>query len=215
VVPLRAVTVMLAWMVTAEVLTQLWYRIHESNAVENAHWRAAWPEVPEKAQAVPIDSTVLAMLRCNDGKSGAWQDGIGNRWQAFFFRWPPGRNSAQLASAHTPDICLRGVGYKLMSDLGVRNISLEDLVLPFHQYMFTKGRVQLHVFYCRWEDQRFAQAHESVLREDGSQWSRLDAVRAGQRHRGQQVLEITVNGPDTAEVALAALTSELPRIIRR
>src|SRR5262249_22603349 len=106
--PVRVAAGLLAWVVVAEGLTQLWYRLHESNAVPNAHWSAFWPEGPDKAQTVPIDSTVLAILRCSDSKAGVWQDSIGNRWQAFFLRWAPGRNSAQLASAHTPEICLRG-----------------------------------------------------------------------------------------------------------
>jgi exosortase len=215
VLPLRATAGVLAWILAAEVSTELWYRLHESNAVENSHWSAVWPGGPDHTATVPIDSTVLAMLRCNVGKAGVWEDGIGNRWQAYFFRWSAGRNSAQLASAHTPDICLRGVGYELTSDIGVQNLSLPNLELPFRQYVFTKGHTQLHVFYCRWEDQRLAQLQPAVLREDGSQLSRLEAVRAGRRHLGQQVLEITVNGPATSEAALAALANELPRIIRK
>jgi hypothetical protein len=41
------------------------------------------------------------------------------------------------------------------------------------------------------------------------------AVLAGRRHRGQQVLEITLKGPDASQEARAALAHELPRIIRR
>src|SRR5262249_54393779 len=143
------------------------------------------------------------------------QDGIGNRWQGFFFRWSPGRNSAQLASAHTPEICLRGVGYKLASDLGVRNFSLENLALPFHQYLFIKGHVQLHVFYCRWEDQHFVKRQAALLREGGGQLTRVDGVRAGRPHHGQKVREITINGPTPAEEAWAALENDPPRIIRK
>src|SRR5262245_27920866 len=97
--PLGVIVGVLVWIVVVEVSTEWWYRLHESNAVPNARWPATWPE---EAQSVSIDSTVLAMLRCNEGKAGRWQDTIGNRWQGFFFRWSPGRNSAQLASAHTP-----------------------------------------------------------------------------------------------------------------
>src|SRR5262249_37688660 len=159
---------MLAWIVAAQVLTELWYRFHETNSTENAHWTAVWPENSEKVQTPPIDSTVLAMLRCNEGKAGVCQDDVGHQWQAFFFRWAPGRNSAQLATAHTPDICLRGLGYQLTSDLGIRRISLQNLELPFHQYVFTKEQVQLQVFYCRWEDQRRAEIPGTGPAEDGS-----------------------------------------------
>jgi exosortase len=213
--PLLPSLVVLAWIVVVEVSTELWYRLHESNAVENAHWSAVWPEGLKNYQTVALDSTVLAMLRCNEGKAGAWQDGSGNRWQAFFFRWSPGRNSAQLASAHTPEICLRGVGYELTSDVGVQKLSLPNLELPFHQYVFSSGHGQLHVFYCRWEDQLNSETQQSIIRESDSRLSRLDAVLAGRRHLGQQVLELAVNGPHTPEEAITALTNELPRIIRQ
>jgi exosortase len=215
VLSVRAVAVMLAWTATSEFATQLWYRLHEPSLKENARWTAVWPETPERAQAVPVDSAVVAMLRCNEAKAGTWQDGAGNDWQAFFFRWAPGRNSAQLASSHTPEICLRGIGYRLVSDLGIRNLPLPNLELPFHQYVFNKEQVQLHVFYCRWEDQRRVETSGPGPREDGSKMSRLAAVLAGRRHHGQQVLEVTVKGPDTSEEALAAFARALPGIVRQ
>jgi hypothetical protein len=153
------------------------------------------------------------MLRFNEGRAEMWKDGSGNHWQAFFFRWKPGRNSAQLASAHTPDICLRGVGYQLTSDLGLRTVSVKNINLPFRQYVFMHGLRPLHVFYCRWEDQ--ATQSTGGLGEDGTQTSRFRAVLAGHRHRGQQVLEVAVNGVETPEDALAAFTSQLPQLIRR
>src|SRR5262249_10533842 len=118
-------------------------------------------------------------------------------------------------TAHTPDICLRGLGYQLTSDLSIRRISLQNLELPFHQFVFTREQVQLHVFYCRWEDQRRAEIPETGPLEDGSKRSRLGAVLAGRRHRGQQVLEVTIKGPDTSEEALASFSKQLPRIIRQ
>jgi exosortase len=213
--PTGAAVALLVWVVVAEAANEIWYRLHETQSVENAHWTAVWPGGPEKAQSVPLDSTVVAMLRCNEGKSGLWPDDIGNQWQAFFLRWAPGRNSAQLASAHTPEICLRGVGYQLTSDLGIQTLSFQDLQLPFHQYIFGKEHAQLHVFYCRWEDKRSTEPQAPLLREDNSHWSRILAVLAGRRHRGQQVLEITLKGPDTSQEAWDALAHELPRIIRR
>jgi exosortase len=213
--PITASASVLAWLVIAAGSTELWYRLHETMFVENAHWTAVWPEDPEKAQSLPMDSTVVAMLRCNEAKTGIWQDDLGNHWQAFFLRWSPGRNSSQLATAHTPEICLRGVGYHLSDDLGTRSLQLPNLELPFRQYIFSKDQVRLHVFYCRWEDQRPAGALGTTLREDGSQISRLEAVLAGRRHRGQQVLEVAIKGPDTSKEALAAFSKELPRLIRQ
>jgi exosortase len=213
VVPNRVVFGALAWVLLSELTTQAWYSAHESKAVLNPHWSVSWPESQYKAEKVPIDPSVAAMLRCSTGEAEDWQDDAGNRWRAFFFRWAPGRNSAQLASAHTPDICLRGVGYKLTSDIGLRTVSAGDLKLPFRQYIFSHGQAPLHVFYCRWEDHPNDPGRD--LQEDGTELSRLRAVLAGRRHLGQQVLEVTVSGPDTPEEAFAALETQIRQIIRR
>ncbi len=211
--PARFALGVLVWILAVEFATEGWYRLHEARVVENAHWSVNWPESPGNSEAVPIDPTVQATLRCDEGRAETWQDATGNRWQAFFFRWAPGRNSAQLASAHTPDICLRGIGYELTNDLGLRTVPVGNLKLPFHQYGFNRGPVQLHVFYCRWEDRLATQAHDLI--EDGTKASRIRAVLAGRRHLGQQVLEVAISGPENPDEALAALERQLPQIIQR
>jgi exosortase len=211
--PTRVTFGVLTWVLLVEITTEVWFRAHESKIIENAHWSVNWPDAQMKAETVPIDDTVQSVLRYSEGKAGQWQDSSGNRWQAFFFRWAPGRNSAQLASAHTPDICLRGVGYQLTRDLGNRMLSTKDVSLPFRQYVFSRGLIPLHVFYCRWEGQ--VRTGAADLGEDGTKMSRIRAVIAGRRHLGQQVLEVAINGPDSPEVAWEVVERELPRIIRR
>lgn len=203
----------LALIVIAELATEAWYRFHESKALPNAHWTVSWPESPTPAKTIKIDDTVTAMLRYNDGQEAVWADPSGNKWQAFFFRWAPGRNSAQLASAHTPDICLRGVGCRLTTDLGIQAVAVKGLKLPFRQYVFDRGGIPLHVFYCRWEDQNVGQI--DTRHDDGGKLSRLRAVLAGRRHLGQQVLEAIVNGPETPAEGLAAFEGQIQQIIRR
>jgi exosortase len=210
--PFPIVAACLAWALLTEVATEAWYRLHETQTLENARWSVTWPAV-ESAESVPLDSGLQTMLRFNDGRAETWKDDSGNHWQAFFFRWEPGRNSAQLATAHTPDICLRGAGYELSSDLGVRTVPVKDINLPFRQYVFTHGSRPLHVFYCRWEDQTTRSTGD--LGEDGSKGSRFRAVLAGHRHLGQQVLEVAVNGVETPEDALAAFTNQLPQLVHR
>jgi exosortase len=201
------------WLVLAETATQAWYRSHESDVVQNARWSVTWPNSQNSPQPIPISSGVEAMLRFNDAQAEAWHDSAGNQWEAFFFRWAPGRNSAQLASAHTPDICLRGIGYQLKDDLGVQIIPVQGVVLRFHQYVFTHGVVQLHVFYCRWEDHPASQSKE--WQEDGTKLSRIRAVLAGRRHLGQQVLEMAINGPISPEDAHNLLIREIGQMVRK
>jgi hypothetical protein len=69
------------------------------------------------------------------------------------------------------------------------------------------------VFYCLWSDRTAQQ--EPALREDGSQASRLQAVWAGKRHLGQQVLEVVLQGPESNEEALDVFRKRLPRLIQR
>jgi exosortase len=203
----------LALIVIAELATEGWYRFHESNALPNAHWSVSWPESPNPAKTIKIDDTVTAVLRYNEGQEATWSDASGNKWQAFFFRWAAGRNSAQLASAHTPDICLRGVGCRLTTDLGIQSVAVKGLQLPVRQYVFERGGTPLHVFYCRWEDQMVGQI--DTTHDDGGKLSRLRAVLAGRRHLGQQVLETIINGPETPAEGLAAFKSQIEQIIRR
>lgn len=210
--PARLAVRALVWVVMAELSTQAWYRLHESRALPNARWTADWPQSPRPSQTVNIDDTVTAMLRYNEGREGLWEDIDGNKWQAFFFRWAPGRNSAQLASAHTPDICLKGVGCRLVTDLGIQELAVNGLHLPFHQFVFDRGGDVLHVFYCRWEDAITGPVDTS--HDDGGKMSRLRAVLAGRRHLGQQVLEAIVSGPETPAQGLAAFRSQLPQLIR-
>jgi hypothetical protein len=209
--PARIAIFCLAWFVLAELTTEAWYRVHETKAIPSTRWTVSWPAAPIAAQTVPIDDTVEAILRYTEGRQATWRDGVGNTWQGFFFRWAPGRNSAQLASGHTPDICLRGVGCKMASDLGLRSIPVHDLRLPFHQYLFTHGLTRLHVFYCRWEDQTTEQVTE--FPGAATRLSRLRAVLAGRRHLGQQALEVAIIGPDSSDDALALFESELPNIV--
>jgi exosortase len=209
-IPTRFAFAALVWLAAAEVATQAWYRAHESKAVPNERWTVSWPA---PAQIVKIDDIVTAILRYNDGRQAIWQDDAGNKWQAFFFRWAPGRNSARLASAHTPDICMRGVGCKLTSDLGIQVISAHGLNLPFHQYLFQRAGEPVHVFYCRWQDQVSPQSDSTGY--DIGRWSRFRAVVEGRRHLGQQALEAIISGPDTPADGLSAFKSQISQLIRR
>jgi exosortase len=203
----------LAWLLLAQLLTEGWYRIHESKTQFNARWAVSWPQSPNQAQLIKIDDSATAILRYNEGRQAKWQDEAGNLWQVFFFRWEPGRNSARLASAHTPDVCMRGLGCRLIRDLGIQQLAVKGLVLPFRQYVFERSGTQLNVFYCRWEDEVSAEIDNSHY--DIGRLSRFRAVFAGRRHLGQQVLEAIVTGPETPAEGLAAFEAQIPQLIRR
>jgi hypothetical protein len=100
-----------------------------------------------------------------------------------------------------------------MRDVGTQFVAVGDLTLPFHQYVFERAGLPLHVFYCRWEDRTGTRFDTSY--DNGSKLSRILAVLAGRRNLGQQVLEAIVSGPETPSEGLAALERQVPQMIRR
>ena len=204
-----------AWVLIVEIGTEIWYRSHESRMVEHARWSIAWPAGQDKYREIPIGDTVRAMLRYNEGREVAWRDETANDWLLFLFRWDPGRNSIQLAKTHTPDICLRGVGYHLVEDLGTHLIAVKGLELGFAQRVFARAdEPPLHVFYCLWQERDEKAANVLIENGDLNLSSRLQAIRSGRRHLGQQVLEVAIRGPASPAEAAAVFQTQISRLIR-
>jgi hypothetical protein len=175
-----------------------------------------WPESAPDFRNLGIDERSRGVLRFDEGRAATWRQ-IGEdhgmtsavagdaTCLLYFFRWHPGRNSALLANAHRPDVCLPASGWKQTGDLGVRQYQITpDLVVPFRHFEFgynASGHVRYaHAFYCVWEDRvRSAGQNEaSSMSGSPSEWSRserIQAVLAGRRHLGQQVMEYLLIAP--------------------
>jgi exosortase len=200
-----------AWIVAAQAATEMWYRAHESRLVPNKRWAVAWPVGDSQFKKTELPEVSLAILRCSSSHAASWQDEDGNQWSAFFLRWEPGKNSAQLAKGHRPDICLPATGARLVEDMGQVAMEANGVNMIFRRQTFASGDRLLHVFHCLWSD--YGALNEKPILEDGSEASRLQAVLAGKRHLGQQVVEFVVVGPETADEALALLKKQLPRFV--
>ncbi|MBI3880949.1 MAG: exosortase/archaeosortase family protein [Verrucomicrobia bacterium] len=210
--PRACVAALAAWIVTVEAGTEFWYRQHERAAVRQPGWTMNWPQDPARFRFTALPEEVRTTLRYSVGESAVWRASDTTDWQLFFFRWEPGRAAAQLARNHSPDICLQASGLRMQQDLGVTEVSVGALKVPFHAFVFESRNGQpLHVFYCVWED-RVQQATAGP--EDYTPASRLRAVREGRRHLGQQVLEVALRGHPSATEARAALQAGLGRLIR-
>ena len=201
-----------SWIVFCEFSTEAWYRAHESTQVPNQRWSMAWPSNSPRFKATTIPEKSRAILRCSTSDAAAWEDDDGNKWSAFLLRWEPGRNSAQLAKGHRPDICFPAAGAKLLDDFGQTVVPVNGLDLPFRHQTFESGGGLLHVFYCLWSDRQ--DPHEQELLENGSEASRLAAIRAGKRNLGQQVLEVVIRGPESNAEAVNLLTQQLQTLIK-
>lgn len=200
-----------AWIAIAQLTTEIWYRAHETTLIPNKRWTVSWPAGNPEFKKAEVPETSLAILRCSSSQAASWQDDDGDLWSGFFLRWNPGKNSAQLAKGHRPDICLPAVGAQLVEDLGQSALDANGVRLVFRRQTFMSGDRLFYVFYCLCSDYRAP--GEKPLLEDGSEASRLDAVLAGKRHLGQQVVEFVLIGPETADEALAILRKQLPVLI--
>ena len=202
----------LLWIVSGEMISELWYRVHETKLVPTVRWSAAWPTQSLHFTSTALPQKALSILRCSNSEAAAWEDTAGNKWSGFLLRWKPGKNSAQLAKGHRPDTCFPAAGARLLQDYGPVRVPARTFELPFRHETFETDDKTVHVFYCLWPDR--VASNEKTLLEDGSQWSRLKAVFAGKRHLGQQVLELVLAGPESQAEALQALQNTLPSLIQ-
>jgi hypothetical protein len=181
-------------------------------------------------------------LHNDEGRGATWREAkqVGDLATAalgdaisllYFFRWYPGHNSALLANAHRPDVCLPATGWRQTGDFGVRKYQVtRDFAIPFRHFEFSSegaGRKRYaHAFYCVWED-RVSQdqpgSETRGLSDNPSDWSRSERVQAvlnGRRHLGQQVMEyLRVEpreiGATDAEQAFAAEVREIVALSKR
>jgi len=201
------------WMVAAEAGTELWYRVHEKSLVANVSWSVLWPEDASHFRKMELPENSRVILRCSRSESATWQDDMGNDWSAFVLRWDPGRNSAQLARGHRPDICFPATGAKLVNDFGQIVVPAQGFDLSFRYQSFESRNKLLHVFYCLWSDQispARTTSNDSSLRA-----SRIQAAWDGERNLGQKVIEIVISGPETREEAIELLRARVPQLIRK
>jgi len=170
-IPLWAGLSILAWIGVTEAATELWCRSHEAHLIPNARWTVAWPAGSPQFSKGTVPERSLAILRCSNSENASWQDRDGNQWSAFFLRWEPGRNSAQLAKGHSPEICLPEAGTRLIDDLGQVPVKADGVEMQFrHETFESKGRL-LHIFYSLWSD--YGAPNEKSTVENGTQASRL------------------------------------------
>ena len=197
------------WIVISEVSIEAWYRSHEARVPSAAQWTVAWPTNDASFKELPLTESTLQILRYDEGRSAAWQQG-NLIWQAVFLRWKPGRTAIHLAQNHTPEVCMTAAGHTLNAISPQEWFDVNGLRMPFLAYQVTDAPQPFFVFYCLWDDRASAQGFETMGLTYGN---RLAPVLAGLRNPGQRSLEIAIAGLDNPAEAEAALRAELERLI--
>jgi len=179
-------------------------------------------------------------LRYNDGHAFAWDVTSAKLGESsssveqpaamqcilFAFRWNPGSSSVIRARTHRPDICLPAAGWKQVADTGVHTYpTASSFALPFRHLEFRvrrperSGQRVAHTFYCLSEDRvPSGSAIDSKLpqmtapRHRLTRNERIRRVLEGQRHLGQQVMEVVFVSAD--EIPAADAESRFSELVR-
>lgn len=169
--------------------------------VTSAPWQLRLPSGPEvKSPSLP--ASVPAMLRYDRGDHRLWFPDDGSVWSLFYFEWEPTRNSARLARAHSPEVCLPAAG----ADLEAKGLLWVPVPtcppLRFEQFEARIGPQVLHVFYLRWQDDpdSVPLAHSVFDRRE-----RLRMAWLGRREQRQRVIQLMTEGYPDLDSARAAV----------
>jgi exosortase len=226
----------LTWLLLVEIGVDAWYRTHERNLEPSVRWSVKWPEGAPQFRDIRIDERTRSILHEDEGRGAMWATPEGNLTDGpriastsllYFFRWYPGHNSALLANAHRPDVCLPATGWRQTGDFQVHEYAASPtLTIPFRHFEFeneVNGRPRYaHAFYCVWEDRvRKGSSTEDVkagMAATPSAWTRSERIQAvleGRRHLGQQVMEYLLIPPGELSAAEAeeAFAGKLPDLI--
>ncbi len=213
--PLPTAFLLLAagWLILTEAATETWYRVHENNTDPAPQWSMAWPTSLESFREYEFSDTAQTILKFNDGKSASWMSSEGFSWNMYLLRWEPGRVSKNLATAHSPDICLPASGMELRAHLDSFVLEIGDLKLPFRAYTFEDHRGIHYVFHTLAEDAR-RDASTAVEAGALTREARIASFLRGERNLGQRVIGVSLQGPMDYHAAREALEKNLRSMIR-
>jgi len=209
--PSRYLLAIGCWAICVLALTELWYRLHDSQATGVFYWSASFPTNNPTFATIELNEKVRRNLRHDVGSTAKWTEDDGTEWSGFFFRWNPGPvRSIISARLHRPDICLPASGFRLVTDAGLDYFEVGALQIPFRKYTYDVNGGPVHVFFCQWEDGSEKQI--GMLGSKGA--DRVRTALSGRRHLGQQTLELVLSGYVSLAEARQAVRTRLPALVR-
>ena len=224
-----------AWLLIAFAGTQAWFDWHEAGAPPPVRWMVDWPTALPTFETVEIPVEARTSFKYDTDASSAakWQRlDTPSLWLGYFLRWKPGRETSILASTHHPDVCLPATGKPLIANYGTSSFPVAGLSLPVDVYQFDDGGQPLFVFYCVWSDGHITAPGDATSAKPPAWISsvrrvvlpftpadefdyRLEAIAAGRRNQGQQVLELGLWGANSLAEAKKQFAGELAQLVHR
>lgn len=178
-----------------------WFNFRSRSLTVVPDWEFQLPSSYKAFREEPIAPRTRKILNYDEGITGKWIGPSNDQWQAFYFRWVPGRNATQSSRVHDPRICLGRAGMELIAELPPVRFERDEVGLVFDAYHFRDGAQDLFVFNCLAEDVRAAGGLRRTL-ETNSPAERIAAALAGRRQAGQRRVEVAVwNSTDSASAA--------------
>ena len=189
-----------------------YYRSSEAGVRPKQGWEMRWPQADPGFRFTEVDERTRLLLRSDQAISGIWNRRDGSQWHLFFLRWKAGRTAANLAHAHSPEVCLPASGLSLLNTSPSITIEMDGMRLPFGVYTFDFKGNPMHVFFCVWHDrERLGSEVPGVM--DQTRWGRLQAVLERRRHLGQRTMEIAIVGHKTLSLATEEFIKAVPNLI--
>lgn len=201
-----------AWLATSEVATAAWYDWHERRMPAPVEWTVAWPAQAAEFHRTEFSERARALLKYNEASAVAWRGTEGDRWQAYYLRWYPGRVSKFLSGSHYPAVCLPATGLKLVTETGRFVGRVGPLAIPFRTYLFDDNGHDVYVYHAIMED--VPSPDGLIAYRQANSMERLRSVWRGERNLGQRVLGIALSGPSSAREANAAVERMLHQLVR-
>ena len=218
-IPRPVLVGVLAWLGLVQLATEAWYRRHEHGVAPQPAWSITWPQQMPKFKTEEFSDPVRRMLLYDEALGASWQDPDGTGWLGYFFRWLPGNSRAKTTQVHNPEVCLPSGGMTKIAGHGRREYTVGALKIPFETFTFRDQNHVAHVFYCIWQNKISTAPNATdttAERAPMGDWKTRDRLRNvlnGERHFGQQVLEILIfDAPDFAQ-AEAAFLLRLPELV--
>jgi exosortase len=206
--PRKALIGLIVWIAFVELGSEAWFWLRSGREPSAPEWTVAWPS-RDQFEELPIPEQAAELLRYNEGRSIAWNDDAGKRWNLFFFKWLPGRTAALFVNVHRPDICLPATGLVAVGQPRSELLRIGELALPIRSYRFDHSGIPLHVYFCYWDGTLF-RSEQQMVEEDWTFRGRMRRTWRAKRDRGTQTLEVAVWGYDDATA-----NQELKRALTR